>query len=52
MMINSAVEWLEIFGFALLVGLICALIVIIALVMGCWYCVLAVWDMDFKRIIE
>jgi hypothetical protein len=51
-MINSAAEWLEILFFALLVGCICIVIVLIALAMGCVYCIKAVYESDFRWIIE
>jgi hypothetical protein len=51
-LINSAAEWLEILFFALIVGCICIVIVLLALAMGCVYCVKAVWDLDFKWVIE
>ena len=51
-MINSVYEWLEILFFALIVGCICIAIVLIALAMGCVYCVRAVYESDFRWIIE
>ena len=51
-MINSVAEWLEILFFALVVGCICIVIVLLALSMGCVYCVKAVVDLDFKWVIE
>ena len=51
-MINSATEWLEILFFALIVGCICVAIVLIALAMGCVYCIRAVYESDFRWIIE
>lgn len=51
-MINSAIEWIEILGFALLIAFICVVIVLIALVIGCFYCLRAIFELDFKWIVE
>lgn len=51
-MINSTVEWLEILLYALIVGCICITIVLLALAMACVYCVRAVYETDFRWIIE
>ena len=51
-MINSAIEWAEIFFFALVIGFVCSVIVLIALVMGCGYLLRALFELDFKWIVE
>lgn len=51
-MINSAYEWAEIFFFALVISVVCFGIVLIALVMGCFYCLRAIFDLDFKWVVE
>lgn len=52
MMINSVSEWAEIALFALLVSIICLAILLIGVLMAGWYLCLAVYDCDFKWIIE
>ena len=51
-MINSAYEWGEIFFFALVIGMVCSVIVLIALVMGCGYLLRALFEFDFKWVVE
>jgi len=51
-MINSAIEWAEIFFFSLIVGAVCSGIVLIALVMGCGYLLRALFELDFKWVVE
>ena len=51
-MINSVYEWAEILLFALLVGCVCLVIVFVALAMGCVYCVRALFEFDFRWIVE
>lgn len=51
-MINSAIEWAEIFFFSLIVGAVCSVLVLIALVMGCGYLLRALFEMNFKWVVE
>jgi hypothetical protein len=51
-MINSSIEWAQLAFFALLVGGVCILLVTFALVMGLVYLLLALWELDFKWVIE
>lgn len=51
-MINSAYEWAEIVLFGLLTAIACTLLVIVALVMGLGYLARALWELDFKWVVE
>ncbi|MEY4718486.1 MAG: hypothetical protein RL563_1104 [Pseudomonadota bacterium] len=51
-MINSAIEWAQLALFALLVGGVCVLLVTVALVMGLGYLARALWELDFKWVVE
>jgi hypothetical protein len=51
-MINSAYEWAEILLFALLTAVACSLLVGIALIMGLVYLARALWELDFKWVVE
>ena len=51
-MINTAFEWAEILLMAIIGGCICVAIVLIAMAMGCVYCVKAIYESDFRWIVE
>lgn len=51
-MINTAYEWVEIFLFALVIGTICAGLVLMALLMALGHLLRALFTLDYRWILE